>query len=277
MTSCLTAPLVASRAAPAWQPPRGGPGARAPRRVLARAEVGEISESPAPRGRAGSKPRPEPMMGIEPPRRGLAEHLAALPAWSYPLLGLGTVMVTARVLRKVKRALTGSGSLGTVRDRGLGYEDGSEYDDEYFRKIMKRVNKKPVEAISDDQIRAARERRRVELQEERVNLEEIQIPKVSRRGRARGGPGGPGPRRRGRRPSPRRWGATPRAPPLPAGAPVGVPGEGDGRGEGGDRAAVEEPAGEGRPQRGDEPPRDAGAGSGAGARGELTGWVRGPR
>lgn len=74
-------------------------------------------------------------------------------------------------------ARRGPGSLGSVRERGFSYEDSAGYNEQYFRDVMKRINTKPVERISEEQILAARERRRQELQEERVDLDEIEIPK----------------------------------------------------------------------------------------------------
>ena len=136
---------------------------------------------------SSSAPTPDksrkPLLGVlPPPPEGYVAQVraaaAGLPMWSYPFVALGTVMVTARVLRLLRRIMRAShGSLGMVRDRGFSYEDSSEFNEEYFAKVMKGVNKVPVSKISDEAIMAARERRRVELGEEKMTLENFEIPK----------------------------------------------------------------------------------------------------
>jgi len=129
-------------------------------------------------GQRVARPRPEPMLGVEPPSRGPPAPLSQLPVWSYPFVAIATIMIVSRLFKRMKRLIFGGpGSLGSVRERGFSYEDSAGYNEQYFRDVMKRINTKPVERISEEQILAARERRRQELQEERVDLDEIEIPK----------------------------------------------------------------------------------------------------
>lgn len=47
----------------------------------------------------------------------------------------------------------------------MAYEDGQEFDDRYFKKVMKGVNTVSVEPLPEDIVKAARERRRQEVRD----------------------------------------------------------------------------------------------------------------
>jgi len=112
------------------------------------------------------------MLGVIPPEPTRPTALQRVPLWGWPFIAGVALVMSVRLYK----ALSSNGSLSSLRARGISYDDGQGIDDEFYAKNIKRAKKVQWEGLTEEQIMAARERRKMELQAEVVDLNNIDIP-----------------------------------------------------------------------------------------------------